>query len=187
MLSFLLIPFLTMSTLLPEQTPPTISVETALSQSLAGRWVGVLEYRDYSEPAASTRRVDLPTWLTIFASGSSMRWNYVYDDGPNKVLEEADVVIFDSGSKSYSESTNGKSPTTDQVDGYDTLKDGRGVLVLHGRGRDNDLPSETRTTITIRRNLLELVEEVRSAGSSDAFAFRHLYRFTRALPPAVTR
>ncbi len=39
--------------------------KSALTQSLVGDWVGVLEYRDYSEPLTSTKRVQLPTWLQI--------------------------------------------------------------------------------------------------------------------------
>ena len=175
-------------------TPAVLSAQTAavdaenmaLRQSLTGAWVGVLEYRDYSEPPTSTKRVDLPTWLSISDSGKSMTWKYTYDDGPNKVLEETDTVIFDPASKSYSEAANGKPASSYKVDGYETLKEGRGTLVLHGTGTDNDKPSETRTTMTIRRNLLEILEEVRPEGSSEAFAFRHLFRFTRAQPPAAT-
>ena len=97
-------------------TPAVLSAQTAavdaenmaLRQSLTGAWVGVLEYRDYSEPPTSTKRVDLPTWLSISDSGKSMTWKYTYDDGPNKVLEETDTVIFDPASKSYSEAANGK-------------------------------------------------------------------------------
>jgi hypothetical protein len=168
------------------QTATVPATDVSLRQSLTGDWVGVLEYRDYSEPAGSTKRVDLPTWLSITNSGKSMTWKYTYDDGPSKVLEEIDSVLFDFSAKSYSESSNGKPASTYVVDGYEGLKDGRGVLVLHGSGTDNDKPSETRVTMTIRRNLLEIVEEVRPTGSSDPFAFRHLFRFTRALPPAVT-
>ncbi len=32
-----------------------------LQPALSGDWVGVLEYRDYSEPAGSTKQVQLPT------------------------------------------------------------------------------------------------------------------------------
>jgi hypothetical protein len=178
--------FLVSSVFASAQTGAPAADDAALRQSLAGRWVGVLEYRDYSEPATSTKRVDLPTWLTITAPGKSMTWKYTYDDGPNKVLEETDTVTFDPAAKSYSEASNGKPASSYTVDGYETLKDGRGVLVLHGSGTDNDKPSETRTTMTIKRNLLEILEEVRPAGSSEAFAFRHLLRFTRSQPPAVT-
>ena len=160
--------------------------DLSLRQSLSGDWVGVLEYRDYSEAAASTKRVELPTWLSVGDAGRSMSWKYIYDDGPNKTLEETDAVTFDPAGKAYSESANGKPASTYSVDGYETLKEGRGVLVLHGKGTDNDKPAETRVTMTIRRNLLEILEEVRPAGSSEAFAFRHMFRFTRARAPVAT-
>ena len=168
------------------QTTVAITDDASLRQSLTGNWVGVLEYRDYSEPPTSTKRVDLPTWLSITSSGKSMSWRYIYDDGPDKTLEEANAVIFDPAAKLYSESSNGKPASTYTINGYETLKEGRGVLMLHGAGTDNDKPSETLITMIIRRNLLEIIEEVRPAGSSDSFSFRHMFRFTRAQPPAVT-
>jgi hypothetical protein len=186
MRTLLLAVLLTFPVAASAQTTPATTDDVSLRQSLTGNWVGVLEYRDYSEPPTSTKRVDLPTWLTITNSGRSMSWKYIYDDGPNKTLEETDVVTFDTPAKLYSESSNGKPASTYTVNGYETLKEGRGVLALHGTGTDDDKASETRITMTIRRNLLEIIEEVRPAGSSDPFAFRHMFRFTRAQPPAVT-
>ena len=129
-------------------------IQSDLQQALTGNWTGVLEYRDYSEPATSTKRVQLPTWLTIKPTGSSQTWHYLYDDGPNKLVEETDTLSFDPSASTYTESDNGK-------------------------------PSETRITLTIRRNLLTILEETRPAGSSDPFAFRHSFCFTRATPPAT--
>jgi len=57
---------------------------------------------------------------------------------------------------------------------------------LSGTCTDNDKPSETRVTITIRRNLLEILEETRPPGSDTPMAFRHAFRFTRAAAPTVT-
>jgi hypothetical protein len=170
----------------PAQMLPASPLEISLQHALAGEWVGVLEYRDYSEPAASTKRVDLPTWLTIAADGKQTTWKYTYDDGPNKVIEETNTVSVDPAAKSWAESADGKPATVEAVDGFEELKEGRGVLVLHGRGIDNGRASEVRTTVAIHRNLLEITEEVRAAGSSEAFAFRHMYRFARAARPAAT-
>lgn len=164
---------------------PASGVAADLNAALAGRWVGVLEYRDYKEPATSLKRVVLPTWLMIDAAGTTQVWKYTYDDGPGKVVEERDVVVFDAAAKTYSSATNGKAATSFAVAGYDELKAGRGVLVLLGATADNNKPSEMRVTITVRRNLLETLEEVRPAGSTDAFAFRHAYRFVRAEALAV--
>ena len=177
---------LSLSLVVSPQVDTVHTADASLRQALTGDWVGVLEYRDFSEPVTSTKRVDLPTWLSIAALGESMAWKYTYDDGPTKVLEETDTVTFDPAANSYTESSNGKPPSVFSVRGYEALKNGRGVLVLHGSGTDNDKPSETRITMTIRRNLLEITEEVRPAGSTDPFAFRHMFRFTRTQPPTVT-
>jgi hypothetical protein len=165
---------------------PSASIQASLTHALVGDWTGVLEYRDYSEPPTSIKRVQLPTWLHIASVSNSLQWHYIYDDGPNKVLDETDAVIFDPSASTYSESTNGKPPSVYKVTGYESLKDGRGVLVLSGTGTDNDKPSETRVTITIRRNLLEILEETRPAGSDAPMAFRHAFRFTRAAAPVIT-
>ena len=55
----------------------------------------MLEYRDYSEPPTSTKRVKLPTWLTVEADGADLKFNYIYDDGPNKTVVETASVHFD--------------------------------------------------------------------------------------------
>ena len=164
----------------PASSASTVRAEIGIA--LQGAWVGVLEYRDYSEPVSSTRREVLPTWLTI--TGDT--WHIVYDDGPNKVIDETDVVNFDPDHNTYSESDDGKPAQQFKVTGYDSLRNGRGILTLSGSGSDNDKPSERRITLTIGRNLLVLLEEVRPAGSSEAFAYRHAYRFTRAQAPAAT-
>ena len=157
-----------------------------LEQSLEGRWTGVLEYRDYSEPAGSTKRVQLPTWLTVEPAAEWMHFVYTYDDGPNKILEEREAVVFDFGAKTYKAMENGNAWVTYTVAGLEGLKDGRGELVMTGPGTENDKPAEMRVTWTIRRNLLSMMEETRPAGSTEAFAYRHRYVFTRAEPPSVT-
>jgi hypothetical protein len=167
------------------QTTPA-NPQADLQKSLAGDWTGVLEYRDYSEPVTSTKREKLPTWLSISTAGAAQSWHYIYDDGPSKVVEETDTVAFDPAASTYSESDGNKPPQIFKVSGFNALTSGRGQLELSGSGTENDKPSEMRITLTIRRNLLEILEETRPAGSSDAFAFRHAFRFTRATPPAVT-
>jgi hypothetical protein len=167
------------------QTPTPAQTQGDLRQALTGEWTGVLEYRDYSEPPTSAKRVQLPTWLTIAPFGDKLAEHFVYDDGPTKTVEETDVVALDTLASTYSESGNGKPLQVFHVIGYDKLKSGRGDLVLTGTGTDNDKPSETRITLTIRRNLLSWTEEVRPAGSSEPFVFRHRFTFTRAAPPTL--
>ncbi len=170
------------------QSPASVSpqqTQADLRQAFTGDWVGVLEYRDYSEPATSTRRVQLPTWLSIAPSGSALREHFTYDDGPTKTVEGTDLVTFDPQALTYSDAEEGKPAQVYKVTGYDKLKSGRGDLVLIGTTTDNDKPAESRITLTIRRNLLSWTEEVRPAGSSEGFAFRHRFTFTRAQVPAV--
>ena len=171
---------------LPLQAQPAPSPQPLfeLAAALRGNWVGVLEYRDYSEPPGSTKRVDLPTWLTISGDGAQS-WHYIYDDGPTKTVQEDESVVFDPAKGSFSEASNGKPAHGYRVSGFEALKAGRGTLQMVGSGTDNGKPSEIHLVMTIRRNLLEILEEVRSAGSTEPYAFRHLYRMVRAQARAV--
>jgi hypothetical protein len=181
----LLLPSAMRAQVAPPAAASSAQTKTDLRTALLGDWVGVLEYRDYSQPATSTKREVLPTWLSISdaEAGKTLSWHYVYDDGPTKVVEETDIVNFDPAGSAYSESDNGKAVTTFVVAGYDTLRSGRGTLVLTGAGTDNDKPSQTRITMLVGRNLLTILEETRPAGSNDSFVFRHAFRFTRATAP----
>jgi len=177
--------FLTPCAIYAQTSAAIPQIQADLQQALTGNWTGVLEYRDCSEPATSTKGVQLPTWLTIKPAGSSQTWHYLYDDGPNKLVEETDTLSFDPSASTYTytESDNGKPSHTYRVTGYTDLHTGRGQLILTGNGTDNDKPAETRITLTIRRNLLTILEETRPAASTDPFAFRHSFTFTRATPP----
>jgi hypothetical protein len=48
-----------------------------LQHAITGAWVGTLEYRDFSEPATSTKRVKLPAWRDVETSGADLRFHYV--------------------------------------------------------------------------------------------------------------
>ncbi len=161
----------------------TADLQAPLRQALVGHWTGALEYRDYSEPAASTKRVELPTWLTISGQPEGLRFEYVYDDGPGKVVTEKDAVVVDVKAASYRVTGEDHTDQRYAVAGLESLKDGRGTLTLSGPGTDNKKPAEIRTTWVIRRNLLSWLEEVRPAGTGEAFVFRHRYTFTRAEAP----
>ena len=154
--------------------------------ALLGNWTGVLEYRDYSEPATSTKRVQLPTWLGIKEAPEGIFFDYVYDDGPNKVVTERHVVVLDLRQKTYKVMSTDAVAVIYVIAGADKLKNGRGELILTGEGKDADKPAEIRTTWTIRRNLLSWLEEVRPAKSEAPFAFRHRYTFVRAETPQAT-
>ena len=171
--------------LLAQSAAPVSSLptQTELRQAFEGDWVGVLEYRDYSEPASSTKRVQLPTWLSVSAAGNGLVEHFVYDDGPTKTVQETETVRFDPGAGTYTEIEAGKAEQVYRVAGFEKLKSGRGELVLTGMTTDNDKPAESRVTLTIRRNLLSWTEEVRAAGSGEGFVFRHRFTFTRAGAP----
>lgn len=172
----------------PSRTPQTPSqIQTDLRQALLGDWTGVLEYRDYSEPPTSTKRVQLPTWLSISSGGASLAEHFIYDDGPSKTVDSTTLLSLDTAAATYTEISAGKPAQVYKVVGYDALKSGKGELVLTGPGTENDKPTETRITLTIHRNLLSWTDETRPTGSTEPFAFRHRYTFTRSQSPATTK
>ena len=153
-----------------------------LQHALVGTWVGTLEYRDFSEPATSTKRVKLPTWLDVEPSGGDLRFHYVYDDGPSKTVEETSLIRIDPAHYIVLDGA-GKVESQYAIAGLDQLRSGRGVLTLTGKGTENDVPVEVRTTLRIGRNLLEITRETAASGQS--FTFRHAYTFVRAARPGV--
>jgi hypothetical protein len=161
----------------PQTAPPQGS---ELDAAMVGVWTGTLEYRDYQ----SDGRVTLPTWLTIKREGSGLQFDYVYDDGPTKVVRESTRVTIDLAAKSYRVvSDPAKAPDLYAIAGIELLKQGRGTLTLSGSGIDNDAPAEIRTTLRVGRNLLKIDRETRLPG--EEFKFRHGYTFVRATPPAL--
>lgn len=173
-----------------QQAAPVAMSQAEIKQSLAaaltGSWTGVLEYRDYQ----SDGRVKLPTWLMVSPDGAVLRFNYIYDDGPTKTVTEASRVTIDADKSTWTiiSSDPKDAPDVAVIDGLTRLKNGRGVLVLTGKGTDNNKPADVRTTIRVGRNILEITRETKQVG--EEFKFRHAYTFTRSAPPAgpvVTR
>ena len=153
-----------------------------LNANFVGRWTGQLEYRDFQTNAQTF----LPTWLTIIETPDqkSLRFNYIYDDGPTKVVRELMTVTLDPSTSKIS-FTSDRDHTSDTytVQGLDEFaKLGRGVLTLTGPGKENDKPVDVRITLTLRRNLYTFRKETRHQGED--FKFRDAYTFTRAEPPA---
>ena len=170
--------------------PTTTPAATALEDALSGSWTGYLEYRDYSEPATSTKRVQLPTWLTVTPTSAGLAFRYIYDDGPGKILDERNTVILDPAKATWTEVEAGHPNQVWHIAGLESLKSGHGTLTLTSTGTDDDKPAELRITLTVRRNLIEFLQEVRPVptqpDSQAPFAFRHLYRFIRSAAPAAT-
>lgn len=153
-----------------------------IQRALVGSWVGILEYRDFSEPANSTKRVKLPTWLTVEAAGADLRFRYIYDDGPAKTVTEVELVRIDTAKSRYrvvGEDHQVKDEYA--ISGLESLRGGRGTLTLSGAGVEDDAPVEVRTTMRIGRNILEIVRETSLPGQP--FVFRHAYTMVRALAP----
>lgn len=74
------------------QTASPVPLERVY-QAFVGNWTGELEYRDYQ----SDQHVKLPTWLdvTVSPDGRGLQFHYLYDEGPNKVVEEVSAVTID--------------------------------------------------------------------------------------------
>lgn len=175
LLTFVLLPLLCAPHPARGQTMPPAPLAqhaaSAVDAALLGRWIGVLEYRDYSEPASSTKRVQLPTWLTIRPAPEGVSFDYTYDDGPAKTVVSHSAIAIDTAAQTYQVSGTGASPERYVIAGLEKLRDGRGELILSGQGTDNQQPAEIRTALTIRRNLLSWLEEVRPAGSMGPLSF----------------
>jgi len=152
-----------------------------LQTAMTGQWVGVLEYRDYSEPAGSAKRVKLPTWLAVEAAGPDLKFKYVYDDGPTKTVTEVATVHVDEAAGTYVVTDAKGKPELARVAGMEKLKEGRGTLVLSGTGEENNARVEVRTTLRVGRNILEITRETAAAGQP--FTFRHSYTMVRAAVP----
>ncbi len=164
--------------------PAQSGAVTDLQQALVGSWVGTLEYRDYSEPATSTKRVKLPTWLGIELAGTDLRFRYVYDDGPAKTVTETSLIHIDPAAARYEViGLKGKIDDGYTIEGLAQLRQGRGTLTLTGKGTENDAPVEVRMRIRIGRNILEMTRETGAAGTQ--LTFRHAYTFVRSAPPAA--
>lgn len=175
----------------PVRAPSTPAPATAPSSGAApaaanplhaqflGAWTGQLEYRDFQSDA----QVFLPTWLTITEGAGALQLDFVYDDGPTKVVRERMLLAIADGN---AELSSDRDHTRDhyQVSGLDAFaKLGRGVLTLTGTSRENDRPVDVQITLTLRRNLFTLRKETRAG--SEPFRFRDAYTFTRATPPAL--
>jgi len=167
----------------PLAVAPPAQIESDLRAAFLGQWTGFLEYRDYSEPDDSTKRVQLPAWLTISADGPNLKQYFLYDDGPNKTVDETLTIGLNVAANTYTITNDHGHVETYRVAGYDGLHGGRGDLIITGPTLDNGRPAETRILLTIRRNLIAWTEENRPVATAP-YVFRHKYVFTRAQAPA---
>ncbi len=153
----------------------------SLYAGFVGEWVGHLEYRDFGDNS----RVLLPTWLEISRDpdGRSLRFAYIYDDGPNKTVKQISLVAIDAAAAAAS-FTSDRDRTGDhyKVEGMEEFsRTNSGKLTLTGSGTENDKKVKVRITITLRRNLYSYRKETQPPG--EEFQFRDGYTFTRKQPP----
>lgn len=153
------------------------SARDQLYASLAGRWQGTLEYKDYKDPS---RRTTLPTVLEVArsADSGSVTLALTYDDGPGKTVKGSDRLTLDAAGKALTWSS-GSSTQQFTVRSFEAPRPGRALrLVLEGEGSDDDAPATIRETLVVGLNKLQIFKETRPAGTSE-FGFRHRYELTR--------
>jgi hypothetical protein len=170
--------------------PPVASAPTQaeIYKALTGKWVGVLEYRDYQ----SNERVKLPTWLEVTPTGDgkSLTFAYTYDDGPSKTVRESEIVTIDPAAANWTiqdvpapASRSAAEKSVYSVQGLSQMKAARGKLTLLGSGTDNDKKVDVQENVLLGRNIFQMERTVRAPQEKD-FLFRHIFVFTREQPPA---
>jgi hypothetical protein len=167
------------SSLAQNSAPPATLV--VLNSAFLGAWTGELQYRDYQ----SNQLVSVPTWLdvTIAPDNRTLQFKYLYDDRPNKLVQEISHVTFDLDKSTFTvTSEDGKETDNYQISGADKLSPaGLGTLTMTGSGAENDKKVDVRITIHIARNAYHYLRETRLPGES--FQMRDTYNFTRRYPP----
>ncbi len=150
---------------------------------VVGLMRGVLEYRDYG----NGRRVTLPTAIHTAPMGTTgaYRQRTIYDDGPGNTIYSTDVLRV-SGDRWFEGSAvdEGKMETGQMQTGQTVLRivsrkrtaDGT-VLVLRGRGMDDEQLVEFRYTVTLGDTTQTRLKEFRRPGQR--WAYRHEYRLRR--------
>ena len=103
----------------------------------------------------------------------------MYDDGPNKVVQDKDITFVDGVKAIYSiQSPDGKSNDDYEAKTLRQLRlDGTGKLILLGKATKNGAGVDIRETITIEKHKLDILRESKLSG--EPLKFRHEYAFTR--------
>lgn len=162
--------------------PLRVPVAKDIYANLAGRWTGLLEYKDLKTDAHVTLPTDLEVEMS--ADGKSLTMYYSFQQGPKKVVHDLTHVVIVPSTHTWRTTSEVDPEDVYRVEGMENLKDGRGKLVLLNSGVENGQNVEMRTTITIGNKLFVMEREVRPPGGE--FTFRHAYTFTRAEGKAPT-
>lgn len=164
--------------LLVAMRQPWTAPATVLAQP-AGVLRGVLIYRDYT----SGKRVTLPTVQHVAPIGTSgaVRARVIYDDGPGNTIYGTEVMRL-SGRRVILGGAD-ETPDTLTITSRRKTADGT-VLVLRGRGMDDNRPVEFRYTWTVGPSVFTRLKEFRAPGTQ-AWQYRHVYEFRREGLPAA--
>jgi hypothetical protein len=168
--------------LLTEAIPTRVSAQTSpspktLHGALSGSWTGTLRYRDYRD---STRFVSLPTVVegTTAPDSSSVRLDFVYDDGPGKTVRSSDIFSLnaDVSALQWGPANGERAPSmfaVQQLSGRDSL-----TLVVEMYGEDDDKKARIRETLTVDASGLRILKEVQFKADAP-WVFRHEYMLRR--------
>jgi hypothetical protein len=143
--------------------------------AVQGEWKGSLTYRDYSKP---DRLVTLPTKLFIaLASPNELVLQYVFDDGPGKIVYSYERMKIDAEKNQLIWTTgSGDKPAAVYRIASNTAE--RGVrLINFDRKDDKDGKTVQRYSMELGAGAFKLEKsEVDAAGAA---VFRNKYEFTR--------
>jgi Peptidase family S41 len=136
-----------------------------IAQTLAGRWTGTLDYRDYG----NDQRTTLPTILE--SSGSTLNWTF--DDGPGKTVLSAETWTFDKSGQSLT-IKEGKDAETYRVAELRTSEGGNVLtMVLDGQTTENGKKLIARLILTKSNGQLRFTKMTKQVG--EPFLLRHSY------------
>ena len=170
----ILLPAAALPTRLAAQTSPS---PRTLHAALGGRWTGTLRYRDYRD---STRFVSLPTVVegTTAADSTSVRLDYIYDDGPGKTVRSSDVFSLNAEMTAllWGPAKGERAPSTfavQRISGVGPL-----TLVADMNGEDDNRKARIRETLTVDSGELRILKEVQFKADAP-WVFRHEYVLRR--------
>ena len=158
-----------------------LSAHAAYLEALAGSWTGTLEYRDYR----SDRRVTLQTRVVITPSADGLTFDYVYDDGPGKTVKSVERISIAADLTSYRiRNGDGSYDVTFVAQGLREFGKASNIVVLEGKGTENDEPVDVRISIVINTDTFSMLRESRRLGAD--WRFRNHYQFKRGHPLDAT-
>lgn len=140
-----------------------------LAQALAGHWTGSLQYRDFG----NDRQVVLPTTVTFSGPATALQGDYVYDDGPGKIVRAREQWSLAPDASTLTLEPSGTPARVTSCDGH-----GRDVTFeAEGTGIENKQAVAVRTLLARRGDTLTITRLTQLPGQP--WLTRHVYRFVR--------